>query len=103
MAELKWHNTRKSQFLVIARIMPFFVFLTFYIALSAKILLFQILKILQEGGTMSKKKEKQYTVVAIGKLSIENLTDTEARVFYKSILSCILEKRIDSKNESEEK
>ena len=48
---------------------------------------------------MSKKKEKQYTVVAIGKPSIENLTDTEARVFYKSILSCILEKRIDSKNE----
>ena len=51
---------------------------------------------------MSKKKEKQYTVVAIGKPSIEKLTDTEARVFYKSILSCILEKRIDSKNESEE-
>lgn len=59
-------------------------------------------KILQKGGTMSKKKEKQYTVVAIGKPSIESLTDTEARVFYKSILSCILEKQIDSKKESEE-
>ena len=28
---------------------------------------------------MSKKKEKQYTVVSIGKPSIENLTDTEGK------------------------
>ena len=48
------------------------------------------------------KKEKQYEVVAIGKPSIENLSDTEARVFYLSMLSCILQKHIDSKKESEE-
>ena len=52
---------------------------------------------------MSKKKEKQYTVVAIGKPSIENLSDTEARVFYLSMLSCILQKQIDSTKEREEK
>ena len=46
---------------------------------------------------MSKKKEKQYTVVSIGKPSIENLTDTEARVFYNSLLSCILQKQINNK------
>ena len=51
---------------------------------------------------MSKKKEKLYTVVAIGKPSIENLTDTEARVFYNSLLSCILQKQINNKKESEE-
>ena len=101
MAELKWHNTRKSQFLVIARIMPFFCFPIIYNSLYKNFLSINY-KILREGGTMSKKKEKQYMVVAIGKPSIENLTDTEARVLYKSILSCILEKRIDSKKESEE-
>ena len=51
---------------------------------------------------MPKKKEKQYTVVSIGKPSIENLTDTEARVFYNSLLSCILQKQINNKKESEE-
>ena len=61
-----------------------------------------IKKLLRKGGTMSKKKEKQYTVVAIGKPSIENLTDTEARVFYNSLLSCILQKQINNKKESEE-
>ena len=61
-----------------------------------------IKKLLRKGGKMSKKKEKQYTVVAIGKPSIENLTDTEARVFYNSLLSCILQKQINNKNESEE-
>lgn len=49
---------------------------------------------------MSKKKEKQYTVVSIGKPSIENLTDTEARVFYNSLLSCILQKQINNKKKA---
>ena len=61
-----------------------------------------IKKLLRKGGKMSKKKEKQYTVVSIGKPSIENLTDTEARVFYNSLLSCILQKQINNKKESEE-
>lgn len=51
---------------------------------------------------MSKKKETQYKVVSIGKPSIENLTDIEARVFYSSLLSCILQKQINNKKESEE-
>ena len=46
---------------------------------------------------MSKKKETQYKVVSIGKPSIENLTDIEARVFYSSLLSCILQKQINNK------
>ena len=61
-----------------------------------------IKKLLRKGGKMSKKKETQYTVVSIGKPSIENLTDTEARVFYNSLLSCILQKQINNKKESEE-
>ena len=58
---------------------------------------------MRKGGKCLLKKEKQYEVVAIGKPSIENLSDTEARVFYLSMLSCILQKQIDSTKEREEK
>ena len=48
---------------------------------------------------MSKKKEKQYKVVAIGKPCIETLPDADARALYSSLLSCILNKKIDSKHQ----
>ena len=100
MAELKWHNTRKSQFLVIARIMPFFVFLTFYISLSAKFSFPINLKILQEGGTMSKKKESRLTVVTVNKPNLDGLSKDDARALFRSLLDSVL--KIKNDKESEE-
>ena len=83
------------------RIMPDFKKIS-YRSFSKNFAYSLIKKLLRKGGTMSKKKETQYKVVSIGKPSIENLTDTEARVFYNSLLSCILQKQINNKKESEE-
>ena len=47
-------------------------------------------------------KKRNYEITTIGTPSVENLSETEARNFYLSMLARILEKHIDSKKEREE-
>lgn len=110
MAELKWHNTRKSQFLVIARIMPFFCFsneiapiLTINMIideeLSHKKLLLIVLS-LWKGGSMRKSKGSNLTVIVVNKPNIDGLPKDEARVLYRSLLDQVL--KLGNSKESEE-
>ena len=79
--------------------MPFFVFLTFYIALSAKFSFPINLKILQEGGTMSKNKSK-LTVVTVNKPNLDGLSKDDAQALFRSLLDSVL--KIKNEKESEE-
>ena len=63
MAELNGHNTRKSQFLVIACIMPIFVFLR----ISHR-----------KGGFLN----KEITIASVGNEHIEKLLSEEKGIFY---------------------
>ena len=63
MAELNGHNTRKSQFLVIACIMPIFVFLAFHTGKEDLL-------------------NKEITIASVGNEQIENLLSEQKGIFY---------------------
>ena len=63
MVELNGHNTRKSQFLVIACIMPIFVFLAFHTGKEDLL-------------------NKEITIASVGNEHIENLLSDQKGIFY---------------------
>lgn len=71
--ELNGHNTRKSQFLVIACIMPIFVFSEFHTG---------------KEDLLNKEKIK---ITSIGKANPDSLSPSEAKVFYSTLFATILE------------
>ena len=73
MVELNGHNTRKSQFLVIACVMPIFVFLAFHTG---------------KEELLNKEKIK---ITSIGKADPDSLSQSEAKVFYSTLFATIVE------------
>ena len=67
MVELNGHNTRKSQFLVIACIMPIFVFSNDFTAISYR-----------KGEFLN----KEITIASVGNEHIEMLLSEERGLFY---------------------
>ena len=73
MAELNGHNTRKSQFLVIACIMPIFVFSNDFTPFHTG-----------KEDLLNKEKIK---ITSIGKANPDSLSPSEAKVFYSTLFA----------------